>query len=414
VDFAELSQVQISLGGSRQAGQVSPDGSYRIDHVEPGEHRVTASLSGGSRQADGRVTLEPGAPEARLDLEFSGGLTLTGRVLRNGVAASGLSVMLSGGGLSSRRGDTDHQGRFHFEGIDAGSYELQVYGYRSGSRHRETVELSADRDVLIELHTVAVSGRVVDAADQAPIPNAQVILMAAQPDDTAPWQNTETTADSRGVFRLRDVAEGSWKVRAVQAGYGPAEVDVQVDSGRPVEGVELSLQATEGIVLEVLLPSGRPPDMVHTAVFDAAGQVVSRGSYPTGEDGRVRVASVAPGAWDLFLDADSSAAVVVPVTAPGNAGRVVLPQAGGLNLKVPGLSEARVGAKVRLTDAGGKLYRVPWGGHVMKDFDLQGGRRRFEELPPGQWTLNVSATDGRTWTGTATVLPGGMAEVTLE
>jgi hypothetical protein len=322
--------------------------------------------------------------------------------------------MLSGGGLSGRYGDTDHQGRFRFEGIDAGSYELQVYGFRSGSRHRETVELSADREVLIELQTVAVSGRVVDAEDQSPIPNAQIILQAAQPDETAPWQTTETMSDSRGVFRLRDVAEGSWKVRAVVAGYGPAEVDVQVDSGRPVDGVELSLQATEGVVLEVLLPSGRPPDMVHTAVFDAADRVVSRGSYPAGEDGRVRVASVAPGTWDLFLDADGSASVVVPVTAPGNGGRVVLPQAGGLNIKVPGLLEVRVGAKVKLTDASGKPYRVPWGGQVMKDFDLHGGSRRFDKLPPGQWTLDVSATDGRTWTGTATVLPGGIAEVTLE
>jgi uncharacterized GH25 family protein len=414
LDFAELSTVQITLGGSRQSGQVSPDGSYRIDHVEPGEQRVTASLPGGSRQAEGRVTLEPGAPEARLDLEFTGGLTLTGRVLRNGEAVSGLNVMLSGGALSGRHGDTDHQGRFRFEGLDAGSYELQVYGFRSGSHHRQAVELSADRDVLIELHTVAVSGRVVDAADQAPIPNAQVILTAAQPDEADPWQTTETSTDSRGVFRLRDVAEGSWKVRALLAGYAPEEVDVQVDSGRPVDGLELSLEATEGIVLEVLLPSGRPPDMVHTAVFDGAGRVVSRGSYSAGEDGRVRVASVAPGAWDLFLETDGSAAVVVPVTAPGNGGRVVLPQAGGLNLKVPGLSEARVGAKVQLTDASGKLFRVPWGTQVMKDFDLQGGSRRFERLTPGQWTLSVSATDGRTWSGSATVLPGGMAEVTLE
>ncbi|MEA2559218.1 MAG: hypothetical protein QOH06_722 [Acidobacteriota bacterium] len=414
LDFAELSKVQISLGGSRQAGQVSPDGSYRIDHVEPGEQRVTASLPGGSRQADGRVTLEPGAPEARLDLEFSGGLTLTGRVLRNGEAASGLNVMLSGGAFSGRHGDTDHQGRFRFEGLEAGNYELQVYGFRSGSRHREAVDLSADRDVLIELHTVAISGRVVDAADQAPIPNAQILLLAAQTDDPAPWQNTETTSDSRGVFRLRDVAEGSWKVRAMQEGYAPEEVDVQVDSSRPVDGLELSLEATEGILLEVLLPSGRPPDMVNTAVFDAADRVVSRASYPPGEDGRVRVASVAPGTWELYLDSDGSASVVVPVTAPGNAGRVVLPRAGGLNLKVPGLSEARVGAKVTLTDASGKLFRVPWGSQVRKEFDLQGGSRRFESLTPGQWTLNVSATDGRTWSGSATVLPGGMAEVTLE
>ena len=164
----------------------------------------------------------------------------------------------------------------------------------------------------------------------------------------------------------------------------------------------------------MFLPSGQPPDMVHTAVLDASDRVVSRGSYPAGEDGRVRVPSVAPGTWELFLDAEGSASIVVPVTAPGNAGRVVLPRAGGLNLKIPGLSEARVGAKVKLTDASGKLYRVPWGAQVMKDFELQGGSRRFEELPPGQWTINVSATDGRTWTGSATVVPGGMAEVTLD
>ncbi len=413
LDFADLSKVQI-WGSGRQTGQVLADGSYRIEHVEPGEHRVRASLSGGSRQAEGRVTLEPGAPEARLDLEFGGGLTLTGRVLRNGVAASGLNVVLSGSGESGRHGDTDHQGRFRFEGLDAGSYELQVFGFRSGSQHRESVEVSADRDVLIELNTVAVSGRVVDAADQTPIPNAQVILMSAQPDEASPGQNSETTSDSRGIFRLRDVAEGSWKVRAVVAGYGPEEVDVQVDSNRPVDGVELSLEATEGVVLEVLLSSGRPPDMVHTAVIDAADRVISRGTYPPGEDGRVRVESVAPGTWELFLDADGSASVVVPVTAPGNGGRVILPPAGGLNLKVPGLSEARVGARVKLTDASGKLFRMAWGGQVMKEFDLQGGTRRFEKLTPGQWTLDVSATDGRTWTGSATVLPGGTAEVTLE
>lgn len=413
LDFTELSQVQIWLMSGRRAGQVSPDGSYRIDHVAPGEHRVTASLAGGSRQAEGRVTLEPGAPEARLDLEFGDGLTLTGRVLRNGEAARGLNVMVSGAGSTNRHGDTDHQGRFRFEGLEAGRYELLVYGYR-GSRHREPVELSADRDMLIELQTVAVSGRVVDAEDQSPIPNAQVLLTSAQPDDTAPWQNAETTTDSRGVFRLRDVQEGSWKVRAVKAGYAPEEVDLVVVSGRPVDGLELSLQATDGIVLEVLLPSGRPPDMVHTAVFDAAGRVVSRGSYPAGEDGRVRVASVAPGTWDLFLDADGSAAVVVPVTAPGNAGRVVLPRSGGLLLKVPALADVRVGAKVKLTEASGKPFRVPWGAMVQQDFDLNGGTRRFEKLSPGHWTLDVTASDGRTWSGSATVVPGGTAEVTLE
>jgi protocatechuate 3,4-dioxygenase beta subunit len=415
LDFAELSQVRIWLvSGSRQTGVVSPDGSYRIEHVAPGEQRVTASLPGGARQAEGRVTLDPGAPEARLDLEFGGGLTLSGRVLRNGEPAVGLNVMVSGGGAGGRFGDTDHQGRFRFEGLDAGPYELEVFGFRSGSRHHEQVDLTADRDLLIDLRSVAVTGRVVDSADQSPIPNAQVTLLAAEAEPQGPFQAIETTSDTRGVFRLRDVGEGGWKLRAVLPGYAPAEVDVQVAEGTPVDGVEIALQATEGVVLEVLLASGRPPDEVSTSVLDAAGRVVASASYPTGEDGRVRIASVAPGTWELLLEADGTAAVSLPVTAPGNAGRVILPQPGGLNLKVPSLADARVGAKVTLVDSGGKPYRTPWGNAIMQDFDLYGGTRKFERLPPGNWTVNVSATDGRTWTGKATVVPGGMAEVTLE
>jgi len=412
LDFTELSQVRVWLvNAGRQSGQVAPDGTYRIDHVEPGDYRVLASLPGGSRQAEGQVTLEPGAPEARLDLELGGGYTLSGRVVRNGEPARALSVALSGGGISGRFGETDHQGRFRFEGLDAGRYELEVFGFRAQTRHREEVEVADDRDVLIELRTVAISGRVVDAADQSPIAGAEVTLLAPQEDGSS--LPVETTTDSRGVFSLRDVSEGSWKLRAVLPGYAPEEVAVQVDAA-PVDGVELSLQATEGVVLEVLLQSGRPPDEVSTAVLDASGQVISAASYPTGEDGRVRVASVAPGNWELVLSAAGSAPVTVSVTAPGHAGRVILPQPGGLNLKVPGLSEARIAAKVTLTDASGRPYRAHYGSYAPKEFDLYGGTRNFDRLAPGTWKLTVAAADGRSWTGSATVTPGRTEEVTLE
>ncbi|HEX5719673.1 MAG TPA: carboxypeptidase-like regulatory domain-containing protein, partial [Thermoanaerobaculia bacterium] len=68
LDFTDLSKVQVTA--EYQMGQVMPDGSYRIDHVAPGEQRVTASLSGRARQAEGDVVLEPGVSEVRLDLEF--------------------------------------------------------------------------------------------------------------------------------------------------------------------------------------------------------------------------------------------------------------------------------------------------------------------------------------------------------
>jgi protocatechuate 3,4-dioxygenase beta subunit len=411
LDFTELSQVSVRVDDFH-TGRVSPDGVYRIENVEPGERKVVASVRG-ARQTEGRVTLEPGEREARLDLEFKEGHLLTGQVLRNGEAARGENVALTGPGVAGRWSETDHEGRFRYEGLESGTYELEVMDRRGQTNHKESVELSGDRDLRIELHTVAIAGRTVDSMDKGPVAGVGVALLAPEGQKSQSFLRLEATTDSKGEFRLPDVPEGSWRVRAMLAGYAPAEVSVEVDAGSPVDDLEIPLQATEGVTLEVVLASGRPPDTVQTAVLDAAGRVVVAAGYPTGENGRVRISSVAPGTWELLLDADGSAPVSVPVTSPGNAGRVVLPLPGGLDLKVPALAGARLDAKVRLTGADGKLFRQPWG-DAQPAFDLDGGARKFERLPPGIWKLDVTAADGRTWTGTTTVVPGGMAQVTLE
>ncbi len=237
LDLAELSRVQVRTG-SGQTGRVLPDGGYRIDNVEPGRQRVVAAMAGGSRQAEGEVDLEPGAAEAQLDLDFGQGLKLTGRVLRGGEPVAGEGVLLSGAAGAGRWGDTDVDGRFRFEGLDPGRYRLQVVSRRGEPKHLEEVEIAADHDVLIELSAAAITGRVVDAADRSPIPNARVVLAdpAAGGSPNGPFL-AESLTDSRGVFHLRDVAEGSWKVRALMADYAPAEADIQV-AGAPVEGLE--------------------------------------------------------------------------------------------------------------------------------------------------------------------------------
>jgi uncharacterized GH25 family protein len=151
LDFNELSRVLVRTD-SGQTGQVLPDGGYRIENVEPGRQRVVAALPGGSRQAEGQVVLEPGASEARLDLDFGKGLKLTGRVLSGGQPVAGQGVLISGAEGPGRWGDTDLDGRFHFEGLDSGRYTLQVIGHRGEKRHSEEVEVAADHDMVIELN----------------------------------------------------------------------------------------------------------------------------------------------------------------------------------------------------------------------------------------------------------------------
>jgi uncharacterized GH25 family protein/protocatechuate 3,4-dioxygenase beta subunit len=415
LDFAELSQVQVRTdmgrGGGR-TGMVRPDGSYRIENLAPGKRRVSASLPGGTRQADGEVELEPGVSEVRLDLDFGEGFTLTGRVLRNGEPLAGERVSLSGP-ATGRWGETDHEGRFRFEALAEGSYELAVMS-RGGARHEEKVELTGDRDVLVEFRTVSVSGRVADAADRSPIAGAAVVLLPREGGgEAARFFPVETSTDSRGAFRLSDVPEGAWKVRVSQEGYAPAEEEVQVTDA-PVEGVEIALQATEGLTLEVVLPNGRSPSQVRSAVLDPSGRLVSTGSHTVRETGRVRISSVAPGSWELVLEADGWAPVSLPVTAPGDAGRVVLATPGAVRVEVPALADGRVGGNVRFTDAAGRVFRAIWGNEALTEFTLQNGSRDFQRIPVGAWTVTATAADGRTWTGTAAVTASGRTVVRLE
>ncbi|MES1243979.1 MAG: carboxypeptidase regulatory-like domain-containing protein [Acidobacteriota bacterium] len=412
LDFTELSQVSVWADDEFHTGRVSPDGTYRIEQVEPGERRVVASVRG-ARQTEGRVTLEAGEREARLDLEFKDGHLLTGQVLRNGEPARGEAVSLSGPGVAGRWSEIDHEGRFRYEGLDSGAYELEVMDRRGQTSHKESVELFGDRDLRIELQTAPIAGRILDSLDKGPVAGVQVLLLQPEGQKSQSFMKLEAVTDSRGDFRLPDVPEGDWRVRAVLAGYAPGEVAVHLDAGSPPDDLEIVLQATEGVTLEVVLPSGRPPDTIRTAVLDASGRVTATTTYPVGENGRVRVSSVAPGNWELLLDADGSAPVSLPVTSPGNAGRVALPLPGSLDLKVPALAGTRIGAKVRLTDANGKLFRNAWG-DAPATFDLDVGAYKFDRLAPGAWKVDVTADDGRTWTGTATVVPGGTAPLVLE
>jgi hypothetical protein len=411
VEFSDLADLRVWSDFPMHSGRVGPDATYRIDNVEVGEHRVVASLRG-ERQAEGRIKLDPGAAEAHLDLELGNGLRLAGRVLRNGQPVVGGRVLLSAPSVAGRQSDLDHEGSFRFEDLDEGTYELEVLGPTFQTLHKETVTLSRDRDdLLIQLSTVSLVGRVIDSADRGPISGAVVRLLP--PQGEGDFFPIEATTDSKGQFRLSSVPEGDWRVRALLSGYAPGEQPVQVSADAPPPDLEIALQATEGVTLEVWLASGQPPDSVRAAVLDAAGRVVASATYPVGEDGRLRVASVAPGTWELLLDADGAATVSVPVTAPGHAGRVVLPPAGGLDLKVGSLEGARVTAKARLTDSRGMLYRSVFRGGI-SEFDVNDGAASFERLAPGVWRVDVTAADGRTWSGSATVVPGGTAQVTLE
>jgi hypothetical protein len=152
-------------------------------------------------------------------------------------------------------------------------------------------------------------------------------------------------------------------------------------------------------------------------VLGEGGRMVSSGTYPVGEEGRARISNVPPGSWQLLVESDQSAVATMAANVPGPALRVVLPPAGRVEIRVPDLAQsgttAKVAAKVTLTGPGGPL-RVTEFGILVSDWDLYQGRAFLSRVPAGSWQVVVRAPDGRSWTGTATVTPGGLAEITLK
>ena len=409
LEFSDLARVRVWAGYELNQGRVDSEGVYEISSLAPMEWEITAVVPNTSLRASGRVTLEPGAREARLDLQFGDGRELRGVVLRNGQPLPGASVELDGTGNREAAAETtDHQGAFRFGGLKDGVYDLRV-STPNGAQHKESVEIAGNRDIRVELRTASLSGRVIDSQDHSPISGARVTLEPVG-DERFFFPPLET--DAKGTFRLLEVGGGAWKVKAVRDGYAPAEREIQVDGSAPEE-IELTLQPTEGVTIEALLTSGQAPDRIQVAALDPQGNTVVAGNYPTGENGRTRLSNVPPGSWELLVQSDLSAAVAVSVSVPGPAVRVILPSSGRLQVKVPALANDRT-AKVVLSGAGGVFRAIDFDGKATSEWNLREGQVGFTRVPVGVWQVTVRTPDGRSWNGTATVTAGGSAEVTLE
>ena len=169
LEFSQLSRVRVQLSRMYKQGQVDADGNYRIDNVPPGEWQVSATVPDTPLHAEGEVTLEPGMAEAKLDLQFGKGFTLTGVLLKNGAPFPGVSLELTRTGtIDQRQASSDHQGVFRFGDLEAGSYELEVGTAGGGQSLSDDIQLHR----LIDVEVLVESGRAFGFEDyrQAGLP----------------------------------------------------------------------------------------------------------------------------------------------------------------------------------------------------------------------------------------------------
>jgi Carboxypeptidase regulatory-like domain len=418
LEYDDLARVEIrAMVNGASLAKPDFEGRYRIPNVPAGEVTVMAEVPGSGRQVRAKTTIPEGAPEAVLDLEFGSGFTLTGTVLHDGRPVGGAILTLAGINVSHAANATVSQdGSFRVEGLPEGNFRLSVLDRESGLAHGEEVEITADADVRIDVSTARISGRVRDAIDFSPIEGAAV---SATTDDEAAgsmpsFGRVKTVrSDARGYFSFGEVAEGAWKVTAIKSGYGPAEQTVSVQGGSPIEDLDLSMSATEGLSFEVVLASGRPPGLVQAAFLDGAGNRVAGGTFET-PGGEAWITTVAAGSWEMLLMAENGAQQRIPVVVPGKLGRIVVPPGGRLQVDVPELREGAVSATLRLSGPDGRPYLfLDFRGNANSELTLRGGMARAGNLASGSWTVQVVASDGRSWSKSVSVAPDAETAVSF-
>ena len=103
---------------------------------------------------------------------------------------------------------------------------------------------AAMADGVASQQTGTVTGRIIDAATQQPLPGAQIVVVGT---------TLGTLTNQEGRFLIPNVPSGARQIRAVLLGYGQAVEDVNVPAGGTAV-VDFEL-ATSAIELEGLVVS---------------------------------------------------------------------------------------------------------------------------------------------------------------
>lgn len=393
----------------QRVAEPSWDGTFVLDDVGPGSWRVLAMVDEGGMVVE---EVEVGEAGADVELVFGDGLVVTGRVLRNGEPLVGAVVGLQGRDSTSLgMTTTDASGAYRLEGLEPGPHLMRV-AYEFQQVYEEDVDLSGDREILVELSGASVSGRVVDAETGAPLSEAAVELRGI--DDGGASSFGGKLTDARGGFRFDDVGDGTYRVVASRSDYGTESVTVSVESGA-AELVEIALEAAGRVHLIVRAVGAGSPGQVHVAALNDSGVPGFQGTLTAGEGGRVRLDGLPEGSWDLWIAAPGTASTVVPVRSPGPDVPVTLRLAASLDVSLPSQTGSLGESGVRLLGPGGEPYRsVGPGGGLRSRWTVLGARGRLDGLAPGAWTVEVTLPDGSSLSTPVQLQSGALSSTTLE
>lgn len=411
----ELSSLGVEArkdGGKTLPGRVNGEGYYEIRGLDVGDWLVRATLWEGQRQAQARVPVEADDRELTRDLEFDRRAILTGRVLFNDEPLAEAVLAVRGERrLHKRSITTGYDGSFRLDDLEPDLYWLGVSHPGKLLSHNQWLELEGDRELEIRLEDATVSGWVREAGSGQAVPSALVTLRPTQ----GPEYLIAAGTEADGSFHLLRVQPAAYRLRISANGFETRDQDIQVTAGQGLAGLEITLNRSQAVRLQVRRASGGVPEMVHLLALAGDGKAGIAETRKPDESGWIELATLPAGQWNLLLAGTRTGAAMQPLTVPGNPVQVTLPDAASLQVRVAELAALDLAATLTLTNASEQpFWTLAPGGQLQQAWSLVGGRATVEGVPAGVWILKVQASNGRVWTGTVTSSGSGEQAVVLE
>ncbi len=395
--------------------QTDAAGRFMLEEVDPGSVALHASSGVAAPSEPVVVELSPGGFVADVELRLRRGGRITGQV----VDASGAGLperevdLWSWEGNLRRDAATDAAGRFSFENLPAGHYQVSsdpapeeiaaIAGEGSGDlgellQRNADVELEEEgsADLILappEIHPVRLHGRVT--AGQRPL--SQAFLWSSSDEG----RSNTTQTDAEGVYELVLAGPGHHRIQVNDSSTGlqsGSEIDVP-DVARFAFDIEIAAGTISG---RVFGPDGSPQAgvavLTEIAGEEAFGWSPTGGQTTTEADGAYRL-SVPAATYDVIAGRNQPWGESLSSFAPGRIDGVVVGPGGEISgIDITLRRGGSIEGTVKRADGGSIAMAWIW---VANESDenvaVRGtdatGAFRIDGLEPGR--LRVHASDNQ-------------------